>query len=480
MCYLSVRNLSFFLFIVNTLCCTSLCDWISYKFWPFRITEVQPAQGDSSSSYRIMFPSNILPIFANLRDLQPLQLETESTMSGKSLAHTPEDANRQMHALRFVPGPSFSLTDLCQQFYLSHANAYNFDRWYPSLCQLHIYYPDGSHAPVVEPVSLVPLSDDHLASILRLQEAYRGQYPSHATSELLQLATALQTHCDEFIRSLRSQPCHDSSAAAQADAVVRELKVNDVTLSSAIPSPRPSPAAPAEQTMPDTADSLDAQASPVFFFKLSTRSAKDSRFYNDQRVFRQINKSASLLLQKCQARSMVHVVSALVRSERAAADCASHLAWRVLNKPPLCLVLQKWLPFVPRYEFRCWVFEGQLNAICPVCYPNHYPEFDNPVLVERIKRAALLLVNQSHALLPFESYVVDLIYSPETGHARVCEYNPWGPYSSTDSNLFSWELDHEVLYRAPLNSLDRTALPTAAEEVDPVSPARLEAVEFRG
>ena len=41
---------------------------------------------------------------------------------------------------------------------------------------------------------------------------------------------------------------------------------------------------------------------------------------------------------------------------------------------------------------------------------------------------------------------MDFIYDPELDKAQICEFNPWGPYSSTGSQLYSWELDKDILF----------------------------------
>jgi PTH2 family peptidyl-tRNA hydrolase len=195
-------------------------------------------------------------------------------------------------------------------------------------------------------------------------------------------------------------------------------------------------------------------ASQGFFFKLSTRSAKDSCFYKEQKVMSAIANAGAAAeepLSRCQARTTKDIVSAMIGSERIGSDCDAFLKWKVKpeKKRPLYLVLQPWLSFPAKHEFRCWVFAGEVKAINPVAYTIHIPSLEDESVRNDISDAAEEIVATTHALLPWPHYILDIIYDEATGRASICEYNPWGPHSSTGSQLFSWEMDRDILFGPP-------------------------------
>jgi len=152
------------------------------------------------------------------------------------------------------------------------------------------------------------------------------------------------------------------------------------------------------------------------------------------------------VLKRCQARNAIDIVSALISSSRTSSDCESYLKWKVKSKPPLCLILQKWIDFPSKYELRCWVFEGVITAINPLAYPNYFPVFENENVRESIINAALRLQKAVNEHLPWQNYILDIIYDDSTDSAIICEFNPWGPHSSTGSQLYSWQLDYDILF----------------------------------
>ena len=44
----------------------------------------------------------------------------------------------------------------------------------------------------------------------------------------------------------------------------------------------------------------------------------------------------------------------------------------------------------------------------------------------KITAAATQMVEATHHLLPWEHYILDIIYNEEADTASICEYNPWG------------------------------------------------------
>jgi PTH2 family peptidyl-tRNA hydrolase len=77
---------------------------------------------------------------------------------------------------------------------------------------------------------------------------------------------------------------------------------------------------------------------------------------------------------------------------------------------------------------------------------NYNECYESENLRKEILRAAQILIQTIHNLIPWKSYILDIIYVPEAKVAKICEFNPWGPYSSTESLLYSWELDRDLLF----------------------------------
>jgi len=166
-------------------------------------------------------------------------------------------------------------------------------------------------------------------------------------------------------------------------------------------------------------------------------------------MFASINKNDSVTkLHPCQANNAQEVVSALAGSARIHADCQSYQQWKVKHevKPPLYLVLQEWRDFKPEHEFRCFVFEDSLNAIGQLCWEKHIPDFEDSSLREKIIESVIKLHTSIKGELPWKNYIMDVIYDVEKNYSQVCEFNPWGPYSCTGSQIHNWELDHNILY----------------------------------
>jgi len=138
-----------------------------------------------------------------------------------------------------------------------------------------------------------------------------------------------------------------------------------------------------------------------------------------------------------------------VGSSRVYADCRSYREWKnkAAYKPPLCLVLQTWIEFPPELEFRCFVYEKHLNAINQLCWELYVPTLDlNKEYQDKIITSIIRLHEDIKAYLPYNNYILDIIYNTERDCAQICEFNPWGPYSCTGSQLFNWELDEPVLF----------------------------------
>ena len=92
--------------------------------------------------------------------------------------HTAEDAGKPLLSFEFTATREHPIKALCNQLYLSNANAFNFDVWYPALQHVEL----GAR-PVVARSSFVKLSDAQVEAIAHLYEqSGRGRCGNSAAS----------------------------------------------------------------------------------------------------------------------------------------------------------------------------------------------------------------------------------------------------------------------------------------------------------
>jgi len=95
-------------------------------------------------------------------------------------------------------------------------------------------------------------------------------------------------------------------------------------------------------------------------------------------------------------------------------DCKSYRQWKMKQeyKPPLVLVLQEWMTFPEEFEFRCFIYDGKLNAINQLCWSRYIPELEqDEALQERLVASVQRLQKAVHPLLPWQNYILDIIYN---------------------------------------------------------------------
>ena len=118
------------------------------------------------------------------------------------------------------------------------------------------------------------------------------------------------------------------------------------------------------------------------------------------------------------------------------------------SKNPLKIVIQHWVEFPEEMEFRCFAFNGKITAINQLCWSSYIEYLDKyPAFQQQILDAIMALHEVVKEHLPWQNYIMDVIYHKDKDCAQICEFNPWGPYSCTGSQLFSWELDSAVILR---------------------------------
>lgn len=367
-------------------------------------------RGAAPGEFVISFPESRIPIVLSL-DVEP-PFEPRPQNREWRTGSTPEDEEpHKLFSVTFretLSGRGIrTIDDLMAQLYLCHANSFNWDLWYGQVCGLAVPGSgsgsgSGSPTPAALPAETAPLTEQEVAAISRLHATTgKGRFLTDAASEIAELA---------------------SSIAPRLAAMTERLGLSGKR----------------------------------FFFKLSTRSAKDSLVFKEQQFLasivakakdKDVERQAEAPLERCQARNAVDVVRALVASRRTADDCRAWLGWMVRGpKPPLQLVVSPFIEFQTKNEVRCFVFEGKLTAINTLAFVNFYPALDDREYRDKIENAVMRLFGVVHGKLPFQTYVLDAIYHPESDSAQLCEINPFGPGSSTGSNLYSWQLDTDILF----------------------------------
>ena len=107
---------------------------------------------------------------------------------------------------------------------------------------------------------------------------------------------------------------------------------------------------------------------------------------------------------------------------------------RHTHHSPLQLVLRKWCNLYPSQEFRCFVRQGQLLAICQRQTSQHYPHLaPDADLYQSYISEFFDVVLQEHFELT--NYVFD-VYIDKKNRVWLVDLNVWG--RRTDALLFSW------------------------------------------
>jgi len=105
-----------------------------------------------------------------------------------------------------------------------------------------------------------------------------------------------------------------------------------------------------------------------------------------------------------------------------------------------CLVLRKWSPPEPSTEFRCFVHNKKLIAMCQRNGRKYYKHLsdEKSAVFQDVKK---FFTNKISKCFPDESYVFD-VTRPKEGKVILVDFNPFG--TVTDPVLFSWEEIDEI------------------------------------
>ncbi len=119
-----------------------------------------------------------------------------------------------------------------------------------------------------------------------------------------------------------------------------------------------------------------------------------------------------------------------------------------LDKPQL--VLRKWSKTIETgYEFRCFIYNRKITAICQ----NDY-KICNLEKIEIINRVVDLMNNILY-LIPFDDVIMDVSLGTSSNeYDQLIEFNSFGAWANSSSGLYHWIEDYYILHRNPKTILD--------------------------
>jgi len=189
------------------------------------------------------------------------------------------------------------------------------------------------------------------------------------------------------------------------------------------------------------------------FVKLSSRSAKDSAVSSDRtkRIFKEllskieqpslndklaaINRANILALQLKDASEVIHM---FLSSERINSDLK--LALEYPDNWTQDFVVRKFVAIPIEYEFRGFVVNNQLRAMC-----QYYHWIYFPTLVENKEKLNSIILKKFEEIkdkVPIESktYVVDWAVDLENENVFIIEINPFGDYEGMGTSPAMFQL----------------------------------------
>ena len=205
------------------------------------------------------------------------------------------------------------------------------------------------------------------------------------------------------------------------------------------------------------------QAQDGVFIKMSSRSAKDSPLYSNKlkeyyleylKDEKEIDVNKKVQAMLFAATKLLKVSNAetafqfFTKSERIAQDMEVALADR--EKFEINVVIRRWTDIDIDMEFRGFYCNGKLNALSQYNYIVYFDSLQGKE--NSIAEKIIEFFNNEIKLkldgVGFKRYIIDFaITGPNYDKISIIELNPF--LSSTDSGLFSWKEERDLLENGP-------------------------------
>jgi len=134
-------------------------------------------------------------------------------------------------------------------------------------------------------------------------------------------------------------------------------------------------------------------------------------------------------------------LSLLCSSERIYEDLVAEFEKKEFHQ---LLIIRDWVDIPVEHEYRGFVHNKRLNAISQYYHTIFFPDLP-PVWEANMTKIKSFFAQKLSATIPLDSYIIDfaLVKKNNSDDIIVIELNPFS--IATDSNLFSWKEDIEIL-----------------------------------
>lgn len=111
---------------------------------------------------------------------------------------------------------------------------------------------------------------------------------------------------------------------------------------------------------------------------------------------------------------------------------------------PVSIAIRDWVNVYSGAEYRCFIYNEKLCAICP--HGIQDLNIDDNELVNRITN----LLYKARYHLPFEDCIVDIFLSEDIKSDCIIEFNSYGIWANSTSGAFNWITDKYDLENLPV------------------------------
>ncbi len=164
----------------------------------------------------------------------------------------------------------------------------------------------------------------------------------------------------------------------------------------------------------------------------------DNDEYFDKPKFARLNSVSSKTSSK--VTSLVQAKCILRKSDR----CTNSMSMAKQYNLPISIAIRDWINVDAGAEYRCFIYNEKLCAICP--HGIYDLEINDDELTNRIS----LLLYKARYHLPFEDSVIDVFLSENQELDCIIEFNSYGIWANSTSGVFNWITDKYDLENLPV------------------------------